>query len=525
MEPLSLPIKRKALHPPENDLEVDSFKSHSSSLLQSPAIMFQELTLACHVARTLQIESEPRKYTERLADSLLKYFSFLYFSQHAARLSMGQTTPHIIQAHLQSVVQNLDLQMESKRLSMGPSDRHYTRFQYSIPANQSIHIGWNEYTLSVRMVSTVGKAGGSNGGGPAMAGVEGTGDLAGGLGVSPILASLDSSIEKVSDGDSMQSSMLRELVGKPASSLVIRFDTPVPSFEFEKLCHDATEYACTLTAANAFATNVYTNSDEYGQWELLTSHKKRPWDSVALPSSLKEELLRDVTAFLKNEAFYCRIGLRFKRVYLLLGPPASGKSSLIEALAGILNMDLCYLNFGPQLDDAHLCRLIAETKKSSILVIEDVDSLGIGREQREADSLSRVSTSCILNIMDGAFRQDGLITILTANSLNGFGDAFKRFGRIDKIFQFEYIQEPEMRLLFHRILPENVHDQWAAFYKRIETKPKLTAGLLQEFFASLALEHPDGDFNIIKKLPQLNQIIKSIEKSRSDEEKMVFGEI
>jgi hypothetical protein len=67
-----------------------------------------------------------------------------------------------------------------------------------------------------------------------------------------------------------------------------------------------------------------------GVWKRIDQKAARPWESVILPESIKDGLLRDCEEFLGEEGFYRERGLPYRRGYLLWGKPGSGKSSLSE---------------------------------------------------------------------------------------------------------------------------------------------------------------------------------------------------
>ena len=68
-------------------------------------------------------------------------------------------------------------------------------------------------------------------------------------------------------------------------------------------------------------------------------------------------------------------GIPYRRGYLLHGPPGSGKSSFIQALAGSLNYDICLLNLSERgLADDKLIHLLSNAPERSIVLIEDIDA-------------------------------------------------------------------------------------------------------------------------------------------------------
>src|ERR1700759_347295 len=85
-----------------------------------------------------------------------------------------------------------------------------------------------------------------------------------------------------------------------------------------------------------------------------------------------------------NARFYCcrRVGIPYRRGYLLYGPPGSGKTSFIQALAGSLEYNICVLNLSERgLTDDKLNHLLANAPERSIVLLEDIDAAFTGRTQ------------------------------------------------------------------------------------------------------------------------------------------------
>jgi mitochondrial chaperone BCS1 len=79
-------------------------------------------------------------------------------------------------------------------------------------------------------------------------------------------------------------------------------------------------------------------------------------------------------------------GIPYRRGYLLYGPPGSGKSSFIQALAGSLSYDICILNLSEKgLADDKLNHLLSNAPERSFVLIEDVDAAFNKRVQTTED--------------------------------------------------------------------------------------------------------------------------------------------
>ena len=74
-------------------------------------------------------------------------------------------------------------------------------------------------------------------------------------------------------------------------------------------------------------------------------------------------------------------GIPYRRGYLLHGPPGSGKTSFIQALAGELDYNLCILNLSERgLTDDRLHLILSIIPERCIMVLEDIDTAFSGRD-------------------------------------------------------------------------------------------------------------------------------------------------
>lgn len=79
-------------------------------------------------------------------------------------------------------------------------------------------------------------------------------------------------------------------------------------------------------------------------------------------------------------------GIPYRRGYLLHGPPGSGKTSFIQALAGSLSYNICVLNLSERgLTDDKLNHLLGLVPERSFILLEDVDSAFSRRVQTSED--------------------------------------------------------------------------------------------------------------------------------------------
>lgn len=150
------------------------------------------------------------------------------------------------------------------------------------------------------------------------------------------------------------------------------------------------------------------------------------------------------------------------------GPPGSGKSSFIQALAGALNYDICLLNLSERgLGDDKLNHLLSNVVDRSIVLIEDIDAAFNKRVQTSEDGCvaffflgvslnlicsyqSSVTFSGFLNALDGVASGEERIIFMTTNHLERLDPALVRPGRVDLLEHIDDARPAQARRLFTR---------------------------------------------------------------------------
>lgn len=209
-------------------------------------------------------------------------------------------------------------------------------------------------------------------------------------------------------------------------------------------------------------TSIYKVSPNGSRWISFTVRDARDIESVAMDPVQRKRIHDEIKEYQGLKDYYRRQGKPYRKGYLLYGPPGTGKTSLVLALAGTLGLPLFVLSLTDRnLTDSSLERLFDELPSGSIVLMEDIDSAGIQRENMSKSAegskatkgsrLSRITLSGLLNAIDGPASAEGRILIMTTNAKDTLDKALIRDGRIDEQFEMGYASKAVAASLFDRI--------------------------------------------------------------------------
>lgn len=294
---------------------------------------------------------------------------------------------------------------------------------------------------------------------------------------------------------------------------------------------------------------LYTNSrgggsiDSGGRgWESVPFKHPSTFETLAMDPALKDEIIADLREFSEGKAFYERTGRAWKRGYLLHGPPGTGKSSMIAAMANHLGYDIYDLELTEVQTNSNLRKLLMKTTSKSIIVIEDIDcsleltnrSSGEKKEKPPAQKplpsgaaesgeeaqVRSVTLSGLLNFTDGLWSCCGSerIFVFTTNHAERLDPALLRSGRMDMHIFMGYCSFPALKILVKNYLGEREEE---------EEEEERVWMELEEVIVKVEITPADVSEVLIKNRRRgrrvaLEELVKVV-KGRVEERKVVDG--
>lgn len=210
-----------------------------------------------------------------------------------------------------------------------------------------------------------------------------------------------------------------------------------------------------------------------GSYGLFQHKEKRPLDTIFIPEAQKKRIVDDIDRFLNNRAFYRRTGKPYRRGYGFRGPPGTGKSSLIFALAGHFDKPVYVINPTSIKTDDELQTALNSVVTGGFLLIEDIDTIDIAKDRNKIvesteakeENKSGITLSGLLNGIDGVMTRDGRLLFITSNHFDMLDSALVRPGRIDLIEELDNMRLEEAVSMYKAYFPEGDHKEFSKYIK------------------------------------------------------------
>lgn len=222
---------------------------------------------------------------------------------------------------------------------------------------------------------------------------------------------------------------------------------------------------------------IYLWGENY--FELVQHRNKRDLATIFIPPEQLERIATDMRQFEASYEWYRDRGIPYRRGYLLEGPPGTGKSSLIFALAGHFGRPVYVINPATIQNDNMLQKAFNAVPRDGLLLIEDIDTIQI-TEKRDDEPVEETTTipgfpgaskgngitlSGMLNAIDGVMAREGRVLFITSNHANKLDEALIRPGRIDLREHLGLMELPEAMAMFKNFWPEYDSDEFKRWIK------------------------------------------------------------
>lgn len=279
-------------------------------------------------------------------------------------------------------------------------------------------------------------------------------------------------------------------------------------------------------------------------WSEVVFDHPATFRTLAMDPDKKQEIIDDLINFSESKDYYKSVGKAWKRGYLLYGPPGTGKSTMIAAMANLLEYDVYDLELTAVKDNTELRKLLIDTAEKSIIVIEDIDcSLeltgqrekkkeqedGDKKKDEEKDALkeklkkmeekktSEVTLSGLLNFIDGLWSACGgeRIIVFTTNYVEKLDPALIRRGRMDKHLELSYCGYEAFKVLAKNYLNIDYDDSFVEIRRLLEETNMSPADVAENLMPKLRGEEKE---RCLKRLVKALEEAKEEAKRKAEEE-------
>ncbi|KAJ4900936.1 P-loop containing nucleoside triphosphate hydrolases superfamily protein [Raphanus sativus] len=255
-------------------------------------------------------------------------------------------------------------------------------------------------------------------------------------------------------------------------------------------------------------------------WSSIDFEHPATFDTMAMDPKKKDEIMSDLLEFREGEEYYKKIGKAWKRGYLLHGPPGTGKSTMIAAMANLMSYSIYDLELTSIENNWELKKLLLATSSKSIIVIEDIDcSLDLTGERgvkedhqsnaeikREKKKENSVTLSGLLNFIDGIWSAYGQkrILVFTTNHLGKLDQALIRRGRMDMHIELSYCRFEAFKILAKNYLNLDSHPLFGEIETLLEETNMTPADVAENLMVKYGESGVDGSLKgLVRALEQM----------------------
>lgn len=252
---------------------------------------------------------------------------------------------------------------------------------------------------------------------------------------------------------------------------------------------------------------------ENGFWNHMTTQTKRSIDTIYLDDNAKNKTIFDIKHFINNKSTYEKFGIQYKRSYLFTGPPGTGKSSLIYALASLYDFNIGI--FKVSAEKRSLESAIKSIPKNTVLLMEDIEHVFPTKDQNREHK--GINESDILNSLNGTFYKSGLLIFLTANNINRISKKILRPGRVDYRLKFDYCTREQIKTIYKTFITDGDADVFCDKVKMIQLTPAVLQTVLFNRQNEDAIQNLSGITGKKRKRDIIDELIDLVEETKEEE--------
>lgn len=196
------------------------------------------------------------------------------------------------------------------------------------------------------------------------------------------------------------------------------------------------------------------------------------------------------------------------------------------AVAGHFKLDIHVLSLlDKNMNDHSLNRLMKSMSGKPLVLIEDIDSCGIGRDfedddesddesddgrRRHKQTRSLVTLSGLLNAIDGVGAPEGHVLIMSTNHIEKMDEALVRAGRVDIKVKLDWCSRTQTRDIFLRMYSQSYRRKAPS----MEGQHSYSQAALEEMAVKFSEQIPEfqispaelQDFILLRKSSPLNAV-------------------
>jgi len=222
---------------------------------------------------------------------------------------------------------------------------------------------------------------------------------------------------------------------------------------------------------------------KFGLSDLSSGATEQSLDDVGGYEDVKQELTDSILMPLEKKELAYTYGLKPPSGILLFGPPGTGKTMLMRALATQLQYGFYYIKssdilsqwYGESEKNVSEIFSIARKNAPCILFFDEIDSLGKKRTGYSADDVGPRVLSTMLAEMDGLKTGKTVIVIGATNIPNQLDSALLRPGRFDKII-YMHLPDKEARMAIFKVHTRKVPIADDVDFEKLATKTRRFSG-------------------------------------------------